>query len=55
MDIQQNIREDERSANIGFTKWHLQCFYESLVQGSSTVFQLSICAENLPLRKTENR
>jgi len=29
--------------------------YDSLVQGSSSVFQLNICAENPPLRKAENR
>ncbi len=40
---------------IGFAKWGVQCFYESLVQGSSSVFQLNICAENPPLRKAENR
>jgi hypothetical protein len=33
----------------------VQCFYESFVRGSSSVFQLSICAENSPLRKAENR
>ncbi len=32
-----------------------QCFYDSLVQDSSSVFQLNICAENPPLRKAENR
>jgi len=42
-------------ANIGFAKWRVQCFYDSLVQGSSSVFQLNICAEIPPLRKAENR
>jgi hypothetical protein len=41
--------------NIGFAKWRVQCFYDSLVQDSSSVFQLNICAENPPLRKAENR
>jgi len=44
-----------RPANIGFAKWRVQCFYDSLVQGSSSVFQLNICAENPPLRQAENR
>lgn len=48
-------RKEGRSANIGFAKWRVQCFYDSLVQGSSSVFQLNICAENPPLRKAENR
>ncbi len=30
-------------------------FYDSLVQGSSSVFQMNICAKNPPLRKAENR
>ncbi|MFT6970869.1 MAG: ligand-binding SRPBCC domain-containing protein [Roseivirga sp.] len=41
--------------NIGFAKWRVQCFYDSLVQGSSSVFQVNICAVNPPLRKAENR
>jgi hypothetical protein len=45
----------QRTANIGFAKWRVQCFYDSLVQGSSSVFQMNICAENPPLRKAENR
>jgi hypothetical protein len=55
MDKQQHDRKEGRSANIGFAKWRVQCFYDSLVQGSSSVFQLNICAENPPLRKAENR
>ena len=55
MDRQQHDRKEGRTANIGFAKWRVQCFYESLVQGSSSVFQLHICAENPPLRKAENR
>jgi hypothetical protein len=43
------------AGNIGFAKWRVQCFYDSLVQGSSSVFQVNICAENPPLRKAENR
>jgi hypothetical protein len=48
-------RQEGRTANIGFAKWRVQCFYDSLVQGSSSVFQMNICAENPPLRKAENR
>jgi len=48
-------RKEGRTANIGFAKWRLTCFDDSLVQGSSSVFQLNICAENPPLRKAENR
>lgn len=45
----------QRTANIGFAKRRVQCFYDSLVQGSSSVFQMNICAETPPLRKAENR
>jgi hypothetical protein len=48
-------RKEGRSANIGFAKWRVKCFYDSLVQGSSSVFQMNICAEIPPLRKAENR
>lgn len=47
--------QESRTANIGFAKWRVKCFYESLVQSSSSAFQLNICAENPPLRKAENR
>lgn len=47
--------KEGRSANIGFAKWRVQCFFDSLVQGSSSVFQLMFCAENPPLRKAEKR
>jgi hypothetical protein len=52
----QNDGEGEqRPANIGFAYWRIKCFYDSLVQGSSSVFQLNNCAKNPPLRKTEKR
>ena len=38
----------------GFAKWRVQCFYDSLVQGSSLVFQMNICAESPPLPITES-
>lgn len=31
--------------NIGFAKWRLTCFYDRLVQDSTSVFQMNICAE----------
>ncbi|WP_276978169.1 hypothetical protein [Flavobacterium filum] len=55
MKSDQHNREEGRTANIGFAKWRVQCYYDSIVQGSSSVFQLNICAENPPLRKAENR
>jgi hypothetical protein len=47
--------KEHRTDNIGFAKWRLKCFYDSLVHGSGLVFQLNLCAENPPLRKAENR
>jgi hypothetical protein len=44
-----------QGTHIGFAKWRVSCFYDSLVQGSNSVFQMNICAENPPLRKAENR
>ena len=38
--------KEGRRHNIGFAKWRIQSFYDSLVQGSSSVFQLNICTEN---------
>jgi hypothetical protein len=32
--------------NIIFAKAGVLCFYESLVQGSSSFFQMNICAKN---------
>jgi hypothetical protein len=55
MDKQQHYRKEGRSANIGFAKWRVQCFYDSLVQSSTFGILMNICAENPPLRKAENR
>ena len=55
MTANKHYRKEGRSANIGFAKWRVKCFYDSLVQDLSSVFQLNICAENPPLRKAENR
>lgn len=41
--------------NIIFAKARVLCFYESLVLGSSSVFQMNICAKIPRLRKYENR
>ena len=50
------ITEDRTPAgNIIFAKAGVWCFYESVVQGSSSVFQMNICAKNPRLRKYENR
>jgi len=54
-DRQTSGQKEARLPNIGFAKWRVKCFYDSLVQGSSSVFQMNICAENPPLRKAENR
>ena len=51
------------TANSGFSEWWLTCFYNSLLQGSCSVFQMNICApntsvgthKNQQLRKDENR
>ena len=51
----QTTTEGRAACNIGFAKWRVKCFSDSLVQGSSSVFQLKFCAENPPLRKAENR
>lgn len=55
MNGQHIYRQEGRRHNIGFAKWRVKCFYDSLVQGSNSVFQLKFCAENPPLRKAENR
>ncbi len=41
--------------NIIFAKAGVLCLYESLVQGSSSVFQMNICAKNPHLRKYGKR
>lgn len=42
-------------ANIILAKAGFWCFFESLVQGSNSVFQMNICAKKLRLRKYEKR
>jgi len=55
MTTNQTTEKEGRRHNIGFAKWRVSYFYDSLVQGSSFVFQLNICAEIPPLRKAEKR
>ena len=52
MAVKIHDRKEGRSANIGFAKWRVQCFYDSLVQGSSSVFQMNIRAKNPPFANT---
>jgi hypothetical protein len=54
-DRKTSGRKEARLPNIGFAKWRVKCFNDSLVQGSISVFQMNSCAENPPLRKAENR
>jgi len=55
MTTNNRDRKEGRSANIGLAKWLGTCFYDSLVQGSSSVFQMKFCANNPPLRQAKNR
>jgi hypothetical protein len=50
----QAEEKEHRSDNAGFAKWRVQYFYDSSVQGSSSVFQMKFCGENPPLRKARN-
>lgn len=49
------MRKRATSANIGFAKAGVTCFYDSLVLNQSAVLRLNICAESPRLRKAENR
>ena len=51
----RQTKKEERTANIGFAKWRVTCFYDSLVLSQNAVLRLNFCAENPPLRKAENR
>jgi hypothetical protein len=55
MTTNKHDRKEGRSAYIGFAKWRVQCFYDSLVQGSSSVFQINICGKNRQLLVAPNR
>jgi hypothetical protein len=47
--------EKTPACNSGFAKWRVQCFYDSLVQGSTFGILMNICAKNPPLRKAAKR
>lgn len=47
--------KEHRSDNTGFAKWRVKCFYDSLVQDSSLVFQMKFSGKNPPLRKARIR
>jgi hypothetical protein len=55
MKTKYKDQRKQRTASISFAKWRVSCFYDSLVQGSSSVFQMNICAEKPPLRKAADR
>lgn len=41
--------------NIGLAIWRLKCFYETFVQGSTSVILLNFCAKIPPHRQAANR
>ena len=43
------------AGNSGFAKWRVQCFYDSLVQGSTFGILMNICGENRHLRQAPKR
>jgi hypothetical protein len=49
------MRKGATSANIGFAKAGVTCFYDSLELNQSAVLRLNICAKNPRLRKAEKR
>ena len=49
------MRKRATSANIGFAKAGVTCFYDSLVLNQSAVLRLNICAKNPPLRQAAKR
>jgi len=53
--LEINKKEKARTANIGLAIWRLKYFYESFMQGSTSVILLNICAKNPPHRQAENR
>ena len=55
MNEQTATEKEQRRHNIGFAKWRVQCFYDSLVQGSTFGILMNICAKNPPLRKAAKR
>ena len=47
--------QENRTANIGLAICRLKCFYETFVQGSTTVILLNISAKNPPHRQAAKR
>ncbi|RZK56823.1 MAG: hypothetical protein EOO87_04520 [Pedobacter sp.] len=48
--------EEKRAAtNIGLAIWRLKCFYETFVQGSTSVILLYFSAKNPPHRQAPKR
>jgi len=47
--------DKKTTANIGLAIWRLKCFYETFVQGSTTVILLNFCAKNPPHRQAVKR
>ena len=55
MTVTNDIGQERQPVTAVWRNGGCSASYDSLVQGSSSVFQLDICAENPPLRKAENR
>lgn len=45
----------QRTANIGFVKWRVQCLFENLVLNSNLVHLMKFSAKNPPLHKAARR
>ena len=53
---QEKMTERRRAAgNSGFAKWRVQCFYDSLVQGSTFGILMNFCAEKPAHRQSAKR
>jgi hypothetical protein len=49
------MKNKSTTGNIGLAIWRLKCFYETFVQGSTSVILLNFCAKFPPHRQAENR
>ena len=49
------MTQKSTTGNIGLAIWRLKFFYETFVQGSTTVILLNFCAKNPPHRQVEKR
>ena len=52
MDFNNDIRTT--TANIGLAIWRLKCFYETFVQGSTSVILVNFCAKIRHIAKPKN-